>query len=157
MENNEINKLIKIFVGVSFLFALFFVVTTFVKKETYTSPLENVEIQYKEILVGDILNKGKDEYFVLAYDFDGVDKELFEGLVETYTQKENSLVTYSLNLTNVFNRSFRSEQSNLDVQSIKEIRFSGPALIKIKGNKINEVFEGKDKIVETIQKLVKAD
>lgn len=108
-----------------------------------------VDIQYSEILVGEIYNQSEDEYYVLAYnDSDG--SQTYISNVKEYNSLENSIKTYLIDLTNAFNKKYVSETSNFE--SDFPI-FKGNTLLKISKDVIVEIYE-EEKITEKLNELM---
>lgn len=154
--NDEFKKLTQIIIGVLLIFILFFTITYLLtkKKNDDNKPVDQeTKIQYDEILVGEILNQNESEYYVLVLK----EKDHFVGLYETYLseykKKEKAIRIFYSNLDSVFSKKYEAEESKLSVTNIKDIRFTGTTLLKIKDKKIVNYYETKDKIVEHLETL----
>lgn len=140
-EDNELVKLIKITVIVLLLIIIFAGITwLIVNKKSNDSTSDDTSIQYKEILVGSILNYSGD-YYVLVTSSDDSD-------LSSYTTDLDSskVVYYKVYLDNAFNRSFLSDSANLYVSSVKDIRFKETTLLYISDGVITNAYEGFDAI-----------
>ena len=69
--------------------------------------------------------------------------------------KEDSVPYYYIELDNSFNKSFISESSKLNVEDVKDMRFSQTTLLRIKDGKIISTYEGKDNIVGKLDRMSK--
>jgi hypothetical protein len=149
-SNSEINKLINIFIAISALFVVFYLITLFVTNKSNEEVIIPTEIQYEEIIVGTILNQDKDVYYVLATKEDDINQSLIDYYLNKYVTSVNGqklgLATYGINLDNAFNKPFVKESSNLNVTKIEDIAFKDATLLKIEKGKITEFYEGVDQI-----------
>ncbi|NLL45120.1 MAG: hypothetical protein GX247_05605 [Mollicutes bacterium] len=155
-ETNEIKELTKIIVSILLIFLLFFTITYLLtKKEDKLPPLEEeLEIQYDEILIGELLNKKENEYYVLVTKEDDHFVDLYKAYLQEYEDREKAIRVYYSNLDNVFNQKYQANESKLSISDIKNIRFKGTTLLKIKKGKIVSYYETKDKIMEHLKALI---
>lgn len=158
--DNEMSKLIVLILVVALIFALFYVITLFVtKKDSNTSNSdENVEatIQYQKILAGNILSQKNSEYYVLVYFKDDNFIDLYKSYLTYYsTSVENAVPYYFVDMDDVFNISFVSEESKLSVTSSKDFKFSQTALLRIKDGKVISTYEGNEQITGKLGRMTK--
>jgi hypothetical protein len=147
MGDNEVGKLFNIFTGVTILFIIFYVITSFVTKKQEIVQKEAVSIQYEEIIVGTLLNQKESSYYVLAMFEEDMDNQLLELYANKYLENNQALPVYKINLSGVFNKSFIAEASKLNITNIESIKFSKPTLLLVKDNKIDSFYETSDKII----------
>lgn len=134
-------KMIIIIVIVVFVFyGLTVIITKNKKTETDTST-DNVDIQYDEILVGNIYDQKEEEYYVLV-EFNS-DYLTLSNTVTTYNAKTDKIKLYISDLNNGFNSKYIGEESNFDN---KYPIFSKSTLIKIKNKQLVEYVEGTEEI-----------
>ena len=149
----EVGKLLKYFLIVLIIFVIFWGLTIFIKNNRKVEPT-NVKnnsvtiIQYDEILVGEILEQAKDEYFVLVLNNLKTEKEVYESYIKKSESDEESLKIYTVNLNSAFNSNFISDESNFRIKYIKDIKFKDSTLLKIEEGRIVEYFEGQNEILE---------
>ena len=149
----EVGKLLKYFLIVLIIFVIFWGLTIFIKNNRKVEPT-NVKnnsvtiIQYDEILVGEILEQAKDEYFVLVLNNLKTEKEVYESYIKKSESDEESLKIYTVNLNSAFNSNFISDESNFRIKDIKDIKFKDSTLLKIEEGRIVEYFEGQNEILE---------
>lgn len=158
-NENELLKLIKLVVIVSLIFVLFYVITIFVNKEEPKN--EEVtktpaSIQYDEILIGNLLEQPNDEYYVLVYDTEDSESNVYLAYLSNYSQNKKALRYYTAELNNPLNAGFVGEEANFKIKKITELKLTGPVLFKIKKGKISQYYED-TKIKETLQELTKAE
>ena len=158
--DNEMSKLVILILVVALVFGLFYVITLFITKdnsENSNNDLENAEvlIQYDKILVGNILDQKDNEYYVLVYKEDDVYFDLYMSYLMTYSNLSDSLNYYSVNLDEVFNKKFISDDSKLDVKDVNELKFNQTTLLRVKNGKIVSHYEGKDAITGKLGRMTK--
>ncbi len=148
INDNNVVKLVIIFIGLLIFFGSFYSITYFATR--YRRPnLEYGEtpIQNETILVGNILNRRHEEYYVVATTRDddsfGRYKELLDNL------KEATLIPnyYVVDLDDPFNSNFLSEEEKLDVERTSEFQFNGPTLIKVNNGQVENSWVGSLEII----------
>ncbi len=134
----EITRFIKILIGVVIVvLGVYFFTNNFVSKEAKEKEeVTETEINPTKIIVGSILNRDEEEYYVLAYKSEEANGSLYNAYLETYKNKEDSLSIYEVDLDNYLNSSYYAEEANTNVENIKDIKLSSPTLLKIKSHKI---------------------
>ena len=160
--DNEMSKLLILILIVALVFALFYVITLFVTKDEDNSSNNNTEenleatIQYDKILVGNILSQNVDEYYVLVYFNDDKFIDLYKSYLSYYSVKvDNSLPYYYVDINDVFNKSFISEKSNLNVTKANDFKFSQTALLRVKDSKVISTYEGNEQISGKLGRMTK--
>lgn len=146
---------IKIILIILVIVCVFSLITSFVtnKKNSKTNSNE-VTIQYKEIISGNILNVSNDEYYVLL-EFENDDyNTLYETYLTNYASKENALPYYKVDMSKGFNKSYIStDKPNLDTDISSELKFTETTLLKIKSKKIVEKYYTNDTIIKALEQL----
>lgn len=151
--NDEITNLVKIFLGVAAVFVVFIGITYFMtnnKELVIPKPTYSNEIQFSEILAGEILNQKSPEYYVLAAFEDDVYNAAYDSYLTKFNEK-TKIKRYTVNLDRFFNVSSVAEKSNFTDNVI----FSESTLLKINNGKITEIYEGKTKIIEYLAGKIK--
>ena len=120
------------------------------KKNNKTNSNE-VTIQYKEIIAGNILNVSNDEYYVLLEFENDNYNTLYETYLTNYASKEKALPYYKVDMSKGFNKSYIStDKPNLDTDISSELKFTETTLLKIKSKKIVEKY---DAIIKALEQL----
>lgn len=119
------------------------------KEEEIINNVEEPNIQYTEILVGEIFNQEESVYYVLAYD-DSDDSQTYITSLQEYENIENTDKVYYVNLLSAFNKKYLSDESDF---SSKYPTFKGCTLLKISDDKIIETYE-EDQITTKLNELV---
>lgn len=157
--DNEMSKLILLIVIVAVVFAAFYFVTLFVTKDEKTEEKQEntteATIQYEKILVSNILSQKAKEYYVLVYFEDDNYVDLYKNYLSYYSTKEGSVPYYYVDVNEVFNKSFISEKSKLNVSNSKDFKFKETALLRIQDGKIISTYEGKDNITGKLGRMTK--
>jgi ethanolamine utilization protein EutP (predicted NTPase) len=156
--NDEVKRLIKVTLTVLIIFSLFFLITYLVTREdkkTNTTPPPKTEIQYDEIIIGEMLTKNNSEYYVLVTTEKDQFVSLYNSYLSIYKNKDNSIRVYSCNLDSVFNKNFIAEESVFEIAHIKDIRFKETTLVKIKNKQIVNTYEGKENIINQLKEMIK--
>lgn len=151
--NDEMKKLITITIIVILIFGFFYVITKLATERNFDDdkkPTE-VEFNFEEIILGDLLNQKADEYFVLVTFEDDVFVSLYKSYLDKYYQKERPEARYYANINSIFNKKYIGEESNFDINNLK---FKESTLIKVKNGKITETYEGRQNILEHLKNLV---
>lgn len=158
-KSDEVTKLVEIILVILVIFAAFYLITYWVdhsKKKTTNNKTENTQdtvIQYDEILVGNILNQNKSEYYVLVMTEKDKTEKTFSTYTTNYTAKEGSLRLYTANLDDIFNKTYKGEESKLDSENIDDLKVKENTLLKIADHKIVESIEGTSNIQKKLTEL----
>ena len=155
-ENNEMVKLFQILFVVVLIFAFFVLITYLLnrsKDEEATEP--EVEIQYSEIMVGNIWNLGG-SYYVLLGKSDDEYLPVIDIYLNNYIKsldEDNDIKYYVANLDTIFNKGYVDSESNIFTDVHSEIRFKGLTLIFVEKGKIVRAYEGSDEILNYVKGL----
>jgi len=114
---------------------------------------ETVTIQYDKIIVGSILNRSEERYYVLVEYPDDTYISGYEGLINTYVSNPEHYRFYKVDLNDAFNKSYISDNANLNVTNITDIKFSETTLLRIKNGEIREAITGYDNITDYLTNL----
>ena len=144
-SDTEVTKLIKLIVIVSLIVLVFYGITILVnQKEEVETQKTPASVQYDEILIGNMLNQPNDEYYVMIYDNEDYDANLYSVYLTLYSQKKDAIRVYTSQLNNPLNQKFKSDKANLDVGDLTDLKISGSTLFKINNKKIKAVYEGEE-------------
>ncbi len=125
-----------------YLFSRAFISKDLFKKKEDTKTKEttkNVEFDYSKIIVGELLNREYSEYYVLV--FDSTDDMAFD--YENMLSAYNKGKIYQIDLSEGFNKKYKSETSNPNAKTINELKFGKLTLIKVKNGSIVKYLEDK--------------
>lgn len=146
-EQDEIKKfLIVMVVVLACVGAIYLTTRAFVTKDLFKDKTEEAEtvtpgiINYEVTIMGQLLNRPYDEYYVAIYNTaEGDYINDMSTLVYNYAKKEKHLHIYTVDLSNVFNSDYYDpENVNVNAKTLEEIKVGDITLIKVKGGKINK-------------------
>ncbi|MCM1370679.1 MAG: hypothetical protein NC181_02155 [Clostridium sp.] len=152
-ENIGINYL-KIVIILIAILAIFYLIAYLVTKEKKVNETVESTIQYSKILVGNMLNLPDDEYYVLIEMENDKYNSLYETYLSTYSNKEKALKYYTIDMSDGFNKQYISNEANLDIDSISDIKFNSTTLLKIKSKKIVEKYTTKEEIIKVSEQMI---
>ena len=128
---------------------IFFATKYLVKKEDTTKEetSKEVEIDNSVAIVGTMLNKKENEYYVIIYDKKSSDAYTYSSLVTSYSSKPEHLPVYTVDLSNGLNSKYYSkEETNPKDENLNDLRFGDITLIKVTNKSITNAYESIDEI-----------
>lgn len=146
-EQEELIKFVVVVLVLAVIIAGVYLATrAFVTKDLFTSEGESTSemvegsVNYEVAIMGQILNRPYDEYYVVIYnqtEGDYISDMLT--LVYDYTEKEEHLHMYSVDLSNKLNEGYYDpENVNTKAKDLSEIKVGDITLIKVKKGKISK-------------------
>ena len=127
-----------------------------VKKDNSTNNSSNTEeksyIDPNTAIVGTMLNKSSDEYYVIIYDKTGDNATTYYSIVSTYKAKDKALKVYTVDLSNSLNKKYivTDNKTNPKATNLEDLKFGEVTLLKVKNNKITEAYETTDAIKKAL-------
>ena len=162
IENNnldgEILSFIKIALGVGVVVLIVFGATILMNKlgvfdEGYTKPERGeIIISYEDATVGTIFNRPDTEYYVVFDDFTENPNQYLTSILFRYSNEEETLPIYKVDISNGFNTKYAGEQGNPSAQKVEDIKINGVTLIKIVNGKNVKYIEGTTNIENELLK-----
>lgn len=155
-EQQEMKKfLIILFIVVVIIVGVYGLSKVFIKEETKDLTYQTGEVSTDKVIVGTMLKKPEKEYYVLAYDTTGNNKDSYQIYAGYYTQINlKGIKIYYLDLNDVFNEKYYvKENSNPKATNIKDLKMLDGTLLKIENGKITKYIEG----IEEVQKELKVE
>lgn len=151
VESNEYKKLITIIIIVATIFLIFYVITLFFTKSDkdniFKNDLNASEIQYDEIIIGEMFNKDG-EYYVLLLEGEDPYKSIFDSYVTMIRSGKTKI--YTVDLNSAFNRSYKDEENNYEKDNFK---VKGTLLLKLDDGNIKDHYENKEEILNILKEL----
>lgn len=147
-EVNMVKKLIVILIVVALFIVGFYFLTNKVVEKRQQEENDTVEINYDNITVGTILNRPYDEYLVLLYNSQESEAAYYGTLLANYSKDEK---LYFVDLSLKTNEKYVGEKSSGKFTEIKDAKFSGPTLLRIKNGKVEKFLEIKDEIKDALK------
>lgn len=154
-ESASLKSRLIVVVGVLVFIALFYLLAIHItNKNANIDSNENNNVNensdYSEILFGTTFNRSESEYLVVFYDKS--DEEInssLGGSVMDYVAKEDNLTTYTVDMSNMYNKAYNTtEDTNKAPSNVDELRINGPTLIKISKGNVVEYIEGLESVKE---------
>lgn len=158
VTNDELLKLIKIVGIVCLVLVLFYFITVLVTgtgENDNTNEDTTAVIQYKKILVGEILNRTDSEYLVLVEKEDDAYVDLYTQYFTSYSEESGSLNYYTVDLGEVFNQNNVADETVVEGNDVQSYKFANTTLIKVKDGTLEGVYKDKDSIVSYLDSLMK--
>lgn len=153
-SNDELKQLCILVIVIVGILGVIYIVSTILKGKDYSSIFDNSldvsEIQNNEVIIGTMLKQSEEEYYVLILDEEDPYKNIFNNYIETYRSLEYDTKIYTVDLNNIFNKSAKQEETNLD-----ELKFKGTILLKVVDNNIEDAIEDSSEIGEKILEMTK--
>lgn len=155
-ETNEFKKLIIILVVLCLIIlVIYFFTRAFVTKDlTSTKNKETPvtgEINYDTTLIGSMLNKNNEEYYVLISNSKDVEYVYYVGIANSYSNKENALKVYTADLDNELNKNYYDpDHINLNPKNISDFKTGDLSLLKISKGKIMDTYTTKEDITKIL-------
>lgn len=150
-EQKEIIKFVIILVVVvALVVGIYFFTKKFVTKEEEKTETQEVTgtVNYNVTIVGELLNRPYDEYYVIIYDSTSNKAAKYQSIYSKFTTGEKSTTKmYYIDLANKLNEPYyNSDETNPKVTSIKELKLGDFTLIKVKDGKINKYLEDEEAV-----------
>lgn len=150
VESDEYKKLIILIVIIAVVFLAFYIITSIFTKDNnddiFNNDLNTTEIQYDEIIIGNMFDKSG-EYYVLLLEEDDPYTDLFNSYVTTIRTNKK---IYTVDLGSAFNKKYISDEYSYDKDNFKT---KGTLLLRIADNKIKDHYESKEDILKKLESL----
>lgn len=161
-EQQEIMKfiilivIIAVCVGGIYLFTKVFVTKDINKNENATEEVVTGAINYNVTIIGSLLDRPYNEYYVMAYNSKDVVSMKYQAIYSAYMSKEEKDLTklYYVDLSNIMNEQYvasKDQETNPNAEKIEELKLGEFTLMKIKKGKIVKYIED----IEEIKKELK--
>ena len=144
-DDKEVYKVFKIGLGVILFIGLVFVLLNILNGNWNIFTQKNTaktEIDSRMVIAGTLFNQ-EDEYLVLAYDMQDEKYNFYGSLTSNYNNSPN---LYYLDLSSGFNSKFIGDKTVVS-NDLDNLKFSGPTLLHIKGDKIIKSYVSEQEIV----------
>ena len=151
-EQKEVKKFIIVLVAlIIIIVGIYFFTKAFVTKDLF----ENNDIKYTDgiinydvAIVGNMLNRPYDEYYLIAFDSENTKAVYYNSIVSKYMSNEKKLKIYHIDLNNELNKPYIATDDNIskNFESIKKLRLGEVTLIKVKNKKVTSFITNIDEI-----------
>lgn len=146
-EQQEIKSFIKILIGLILILGLLYFLSAVVldKKNEIKRTNNEGKVQYSNIYLGTLLNRADEEYYVLVFDSENILNHYIINKASDY-KSSNKIALYTADLSLELNKGFVSDESNYKTDSVKDLKFKGLTLVKVKAGKITKFIEDEKEI-----------
>lgn len=134
-----------------FILGIYFFTRIFVTKDLLNNKNTEKEpipgsVNYNTTLIGNMLNLGANEYFVLIYDFEDLNAVYYSSFASNYL-KNKELPIYLADLHNELNKKYYNKDNlNLNPSEIANLKVGDLTLFKIKDKKIVNSYNNETEI-----------
>ncbi len=161
-EQNEIMRfiwilliIIALIVGI-YLFTRIFVTKDLFKKENSSETITPGTINSSNAIIGTMLNKKEEEYYVMMVDSSLPNAIYYTGLLNNYSRNENALKIYYVDLSNELNKKYLGNTNNI-TEDLESFKVSTNTLIKVKNGKITASYTSEEDLEKVLKYIEKED
>lgn len=146
--DSEIQSFIKIVIGVGVVVITVFGATLLMNKlgvfdDGYSKPERGeIIISYEDATIGTMFNRPDTEYYVIFDEFTENPNQYLSSILFRYSNEENKLPIYKVDMTNAFNAKYMGESGNPSAQRVEDVKINGVTLIKVVNGKNVKYIEG---------------
>lgn len=145
-EQKEVKKFICVLLGlVLVIVGVYFFTRVFITKDLFNNKTNEVTytdgtINYDVAIVGNMLNRPYDEYYLMAFDSESTKVNYYNTLASMYISSKKSLKLYHIDLANELNKKYIAEDNNISkkFESIDKLKLGEVTLIKVKNKKVTK-------------------
>jgi hypothetical protein len=157
-EQEEMLKFVSvILVVLACVGGIYLLTRAFVTKDLFnkdeTKESSKVEVNYKSAIVGNIMNRPYNEYYVMVYDTTSEAASELSTVITNFENRtdEAKLHMYIVDLHNKLNADFYNpEKENKKATGVSNFMFGDRTLLKIKGGKVEKYITDLAKINEEL-------
>ena len=153
-DTNDLKRFIIILIAVIvFIVLAYFITRIFVTKDLFNEETKEVTpgtINYNNTIIGAMLSKPEEEYFIMCVDASVASSVYYLGLMNNYSAQEGALKVYLADLSNALNAKFVGETNNI-TENFDELTIATPTLIKVKKAKIVESYTDDESIAKALK------
>lgn len=151
VSNEEVKNLLKIVIIICGVLLVFYFITTLVQNnKSNDNNSDNVAvIQYNKILVGEILNRKDNSYYVLTEK----ENDNYVDLYKQYLTSNKDAKFYTIDLSDVFNQNYIGEETLVEGNDVAQYKFANTTLLKIENGNLTNVYKSKDEIINYFKSL----
>lgn len=158
-EQKEVKKFIFVLLGlILIVVGVYFFTRAFVTKDLFNEKSSEVTytegvINYDVAIVGNMLNRPYDEYYLIAFDSEDTKVNYYNTIVSNYFNKKDSIKIYHIDLANELNKKYvatEDEAVTKKFESIDKLKLGEVTLIKVKNGKVAKFLTSIEKIKEEL-------
>ncbi len=154
-DQNEVRNFIIIIIVLLVIIGGIYLVSRLLTNKEDSKDQEPVagSINYNTTLIGNMLNKPDDEYFVLIYDSKDIQSISYSGLASAYSENEDALPIYVADLNNELNKKYYDpENINANTTNFDKFKVGDITLLQISNKKIKKSYTKIEDIKEVLKK-----
>jgi len=158
-EGNQIERLIKISVGVILVLVIFYIGFAIYHGELFKKNVKEEETVQEAIIPAGRALDLEGEYYVLFYDFGGDNKVYGDVFYSIYNNNKGSgIEMHKVNLGSGLNTNHVAKAANeVNTSNASSLKVLDITLIKVKDKKAVEVYSGLDKVKSVENKVLKQE
>jgi hypothetical protein len=155
-EQKEIKKFFIVLIGlIVIILAIYLLTRIFVTKDLFESSSSSDveytagEINYDMAIVGTMLNRPYDEYYVIAFDSEGTKANYYNVISSNYLNSDSALKLYYIDLANELNKQYVAtgeDEITTSFTSIDNLKLGDVTLFKVKNGKVKKIITDIDSI-----------
>jgi hypothetical protein len=153
-EQKEVKKFFLVLIGVVIIIVgIYFFTRAFITKDlfTTTSDIEYTTgtVNYSTAIVGNMLNRQNDEYYVLIYDSESTKANYYSTLYSLYTNETDSIKMYTVDLSNELNKKYvagEDDKVSTEFTTLEDLKLGDITLIKVKKGTVKKYLTNIDDI-----------
>ena len=149
-DDKAIRNFIIIFVIVILMVFGIYMLTKYVIVKDNNSNNEEtkeVEINNDVAIVGTMLSKVEENYYVMLYKEDDIESGKYLTAKSSYSATEKALPVYTVDLSNALNSKFYDKDNvKLDSENVNDLRFGDFTVLEVKNGKIVKSYTDLDKV-----------
>lgn len=158
-EQEEVMRFIKILIIlIVIVLGVYFLTRIFVTKDLFNKDKEEDKvtagsINYNTTIIGAMLNRPEEEYYVIMYDSEDLNNVYYSGIASNYSKNEDALKVYTIDLKNELNKKYitdNQEQVNVNTENLDSFKVKDVALLKISNKKIVKSFITEEEITKEL-------
>ena len=132
-DSDEMMRMLKFLGVVVLILGTFYLIFAIASGEiSFGSKKKEVEIQNVEILAGNTFTREEDSYYVLMFDFEAKDADLYSNIYSIYERNYGTSKMYVVDLSRSFNTKYVTEDaSSVNVSSIDTLKVVNGTLVKV--------------------------
>ena len=153
-EQAEIKKFILVLGGlIIIIIGIYFFTRAFVTKDLFKEK-DSDGIKYQagaisntDIIVGNMLNRPYEEYYVIAFGSKSNLVNYYDTLVSKYTSEKDALKMYYIDMDDKLNQKYKaSENVTTTFDSLENLKLGEFTLLKIKNKKVTKIITSDEEI-----------
>lgn len=153
-EQKEIKKFLIVLLGlILIIVGIYFFTRAFVTKDLNNTSNDNFQsgsINYGVSIVGTMLNRSSDSYYVFAYKESAEKKADYQKYISDYRSQDKALPVYTIDLDNELNKKYvagENDTKSTSYTNLDELKFGEFTVIKVHDGKV-EKFLTKEKEIK---------